>query len=257
MGDFEFDDDDIFGAASDSSDSGTSFEGFGDDSDDLFGASSSSSGSTSSSDSASSSDGSNDKENSGGKLAKLRNADDKMKRKLISLAFIIIGIVSLVIIFTIIGNKSKNKYSSSEADVSQASNGGDVTTSAPVQQQPTSSQTNATNSSRTSDDWIRVSDLNISYSSEIPSSMRITDIEYYAKKTNSTRHQLELKATITGAIDGLDGMYSLDVPLYVLETVGASNKKVQVGSSIAVWYRIAQSGDSSFVVDLHWEKNSD
>lgn len=239
MSDFEFDDDDIFGSSSNSS---SDLSGFGSDDDDLFGSSSSSSTPSSSSET----DTSSSFESS--KSSKSESSDEdkaKTKKKIISLVFILGGIILAVIVFSILGNNSKFNSDAEQQAPKTTNNSG--TADQQSQEASNSSQINTGTSTQQVEQggWSELNSFDVEWSSQIKSVFTINNIRYYGRQTGSDR--LEVKAEVTGAIDGLQGEFRMDVPWYVIP-------KLALGDRVTVYYRIGQYKDYSFIGDVRWEE---
>ena len=151
----------------------------------------------------------------------------------------------LLVILLVIGNKN-DPYKETE----------DAGKTAVEKDSDTSSQSNSSSTSTEAktDGWMQINNFDFTISDRVEGTFTITNIEYFARTTGSDYTKLELRAVVTGAIDGLQGVYSMEIPWVASEQRIVGDNYLRIGNKISIYYYICSSDSGKFIMDLTHKK---
>lgn len=170
----------------------------------------------------------------------------KASKKKVGLIILVVGFVVILVIC--LASRGSNKTSEGSKKQTKQTTVEHTDNNNKVDSTTTSNTTNTVYEKVTVDNgWVRISAPEIDLSKQIKGTLTITDIQYFANVVEAQSAALEVRARAIGAIDGLDGKYTLDIPWRVTD-------ELQVGDRVAVYYYIGTVDGQSAIVDLYYEK---
>lgn len=157
--------------------------------------------------------------------------DDSSKKKA-AIACIIIGALLITVVTIIYGrtsNKGKSNTNNTESSSKNVSSTNNSNTSGYAQ--------------FTNNGWIKISDPYAELSKQLEGVMTITDLNYFARTIDGNSAKLEIRMVATGAIDGMEGAYEIELPYRIKDVL-------EIGSRISIYYSIAEVSNERSVIDL-------
>lgn len=171
---------------------------------------------------------------------------------------IVCGVALIVVIFAVVlmsavSSKKANPTQTQTTTQEMKANPNEVVTLPGSQQQQTQAQQEQpTQTAQTQIvekdpyDWQEVTlttdDTNFG-DTMLDGTFTVTDVKIYARKTDTTANNLQLKGVLTGSISGLPGTYTLELP-------ADTAVQVKVGMSFTIQYQLRDMNGSKIVGNI-------